>query len=149
MFNKLALLCAIPFMTMTANVYAEEVPAADPNALENAMTEQVEVGYFDIKPDIVTNLAQSDSKERLHYVRLKANIMVMDSNDLPLLQEREALIKDTIISILGSKVFSDVNKPTSREEIRSECLQKISDMMYEKDGRNIVQDFLIINFLYQ
>ncbi|SPT71260.1 flagellar basal body-associated protein FliL-like protein [Anaerobiospirillum thomasii] len=75
--------------------------------------------------------------------------MVMDSNDLPLLQEREALIKDTIISILGSKVFSDVNKPTSREEIRSECLQKISDMMYEKDGRNIVQDFLIINFLYQ
>lgn len=118
-------------------------------ALENAMTDHVEVGYYDIKPEIVTNLAQSSPSEKLHYVRLKAVIMIENNEEMASIKERDPLIRDAIINILGNKVFSQVNKPSAREEIRDECLKRIQDLLYEKDKKNIVQDFLILNFLYQ
>ena len=61
-----------------------------------------EIGYYDITPDFTTNLA-SNGSGRMHYLRVHVNVMVKDANDLPLLTEHDALIRDAILTIIGAK----------------------------------------------
>ena len=148
MYKFLSALTCLLVLSLSSQALAYD-PTRGGHALENAMTDNVEVGYYELKPEIVTNLAQSSPSEKLHYVRLKAVIMIENNEEMASIKERDPLIRDTIINILGNKVFSQINKPSAREEIRDECLKRIQDILYEKDKKNVVQDFLILNFLYQ
>lgn len=129
-----------------ANI-AIAAPSNEGAALE-AATSGPQVGYYNINPDFTTNVA-GYANSKLHYIRLSVSVVVYDSNDIKLLKEHEPLIKDAIISILGSKQYSQIITQNGREELRAECRDKVAQIMEQKAKRRVVQDLLFLHYLYQ
>lgn len=124
----------------------------DPNAVDPknviAATRTPEIGYYDLTPDFTTNLASAGTG-RLHYLRVHVNIMVKDSLDLDLVSANDPLIRDAIITIIGSKEYGAIATVSGRESLRAECRTKISELLAEKKGSPVVQDLLFTNYVYQ
>ncbi len=115
-------------------------------ALADAMAP--EVGYYDITPDFTTNLA-SNGAGRMHYLRVHVNVMVKDANDLPLLTEHDALIRDAILTIIGAKEYNAIATAAGREALRAECRARVAEILSNKKGGPVIQDLLFTNYIYQ
>lgn len=121
--------------------------AQDPaQALADAIAP--EIGYYDITPDFTTNLA-SNGSGRMHYLRVHVNVMVKDANDLPLLTEHDALIRDAILTIIGAKEYNAIATAAGREALRAECRARVADILANKKGGPVIQDLLFTNYIYQ
>ncbi|MDT3663608.1 MAG: flagellar basal body-associated FliL family protein [Anaerobiospirillum sp.] len=107
-----------------------------------------EIGYYDMTPDFTTNLA-SMGRGRLHYVRIHVNIMVKDNADLPLVTEQDPLIRDAILSIIGTKEYNAIATAAGREALRAECRARVAEILAEKKGGPVLQDLLFTNYVYQ
>ena len=99
--------------------FAEEGGGIDISSANNpaqalATARAPEVAYYDMTPDFTTNLANTGSG-RMHYLRVHVNIMVKDSADMPLLTEHDPLIRDAILSIIGSKEYNAIATAAGRE----------------------------------
>lgn len=121
--------------------------ATDPNQVL-AEAAAPEIGYYDMTPDFTTNLASTGSG-RLHYVRIHVNIMVKDSNDVALITTHDPAIRDTILSIIGSKEYNAIATASGREALRAECRARVAEFLSEKKGGPVLQDLLFTNYVYQ
>ncbi len=99
-----------------------------------------EIGYYNLNPDIVTNVATLSPTDKLHYVRIKMSLMLEDSRDSSIIADVEPVIRDAIVTILGTKEFGQVATNEAREKIRIECREKIISIMKEKFGKPIIMD---------
>lgn len=131
----------------TVPVYASGHGEPEPEAEE--VPAEPEVSYYNITPDFTTNVATLNPREKPHYIRVKMSLMLGDSTDTPIVTEMEPVIKDAVVSVLGAKDFSTVSSNSGREKIRSECRDKIVAIMQEKIGRQVVDDVLFLNYMYQ
>lgn len=127
-------------------IHLDDIKDVDPNSIMASHTP--EVAYYDLTPDFTTNLA-SNGVGRLHYLRVHVNVMVKDSVDLDLVSANEPLIRDAIITIIGTKDYGAISTVSGRESLRAECRTKISDILAEKKGGPVVQDLLFTNYVYQ
>ncbi|MGN1282152.1 MAG: flagellar basal body-associated FliL family protein [Succinivibrio sp.] len=108
-----------------------------------------EIGYYPLTPDLTTNVATLNPRDKLHYVRIKMSLMIEDSRDSTIIADVEPVIRDAIITILGTKEFGQVATNEAREKIRIECREKIISIMREKFGKPIIMDLLFLNYMYQ
>jgi len=140
----------LSFLFYGTSAFASGHGESEPEIDENAqLPSDPEIGYFTMEPDFTTNVATLNPREKLHYVRAKVSLMLDDSNDKALLTEMEPLIKDAIISILGSKEFAVIASNDGREKMRSECRDKLIAMFQDKVGRAVIQDVLFVSYMYQ
>ena len=77
------------------------------------------------------------------------SLMLEDSNDTSIIADVEPVIKDAVITILGSKEFGQVATNEARERIRIECRDKIIQIMQDKFGKQIIADVLFLSYMYQ
>lgn len=138
------LICALIFST---NIFAAESPETQQNV--NEVFSGPQIAYVAVQPDFVTNVAGVDGRGRLHYVRISVSLMLKDSTDINLVTKSLPSIRDVIITILGSKDFKIVSSPAGREAIRAECREKIFEIINDKNGKDIIQDVLFLNYIYQ
>ena len=108
-----------------------------------------EIGYYQLTPDITTNVATLNPRDKIHYVRIKISLMLEDSRDSAIIADVEPLIKDAIVTILGAKEFGQVATNEAREKIRIECREKISSILQEKFGKPLIVDVLFLSYMYQ
>ncbi len=108
-----------------------------------------EIGYYQITPDITTNVATLNPRDKIHYVRIKLSLMLEDSRDASIIADVEPLIKDAIVTILGSKEFGQVATNEAREKIRVECREKVTNILMEKFGKPLIIDLLFLSYMYQ
>lgn len=124
-----------------ASGHGEEAPAED-------QVVEPEIGYYNLNPDIVTNVATLSPTDKLHYVRIKMSLMLEDSRDSSIIADVEPVIRDAIVTILGTKEFGQVATNEAREKIRIECREKIISIMKEKFGKPIIMDLLFLSYMY-
>ncbi len=128
--------------------YAVEEEAGDSAQVDlDALMAPPEIGYYELKPDFTTSLFSTGS--RLHYLRVKISLMLDDSRDADFVGEKEPLIRDLIVTILGSKDYTSVSSSAGREALRSECRARISELLNERAGRKIINDVLFTNYVYR
>lgn len=137
---------ALLFITFSSVCFAGHGASKEAAPAEPA---EPEIGYYTINPDLTTNVATLNSRDKIHYVRAKIALMLEDSRDSAIIADVEPLIKDAIIDILGSKDFSQVATNESRERIRTECREKLLDIFKDKFGKPIIIDVLFLNYMYQ
>lgn len=157
------LACVLMFSAMVGSAYAASEVGTNPKARppidisdpgvtdpSQALADAIapEIGYYDVTPDFTTNLA-SAGVGRLHYLRVHVNIMVKDSNDLELLSTHDALIRDAILNIIGSKEYGAIATAAGREALRSECRARVAELLEQKKNGPVVQDLLFTSYLYQ
>ena len=130
-------LCQFAYASHGGEEVVEEAPA------------EPEIGYYTITPDLTTNVATLNPRDKIHYVRVKMSLMLEDSNDTSIIADVEPVIKDAVITILGSKEFGQVATNEARERIRIECRDKIIQIMQDKFGKQIIADVLFLSYMYQ
>ena len=125
-------------MAIASGHGGEETPAED-------QIVEPEIGYYNLTPDIVTNVATLSPTDKLHYVRIKMSLMLEDSRDSSIIADVEPVIRDAIVTILGTKEFGQVATNEAREKIRIECRERIISIMKEKFGKPIIMDKLYVS----
>ena len=133
--------------------FAEEGGGIDISSANNpaqalATARAPEVAYYDMTPDFTTNLANT-GPGRTHYLRVHVILMVKDSADMPLLTEHDPLIRDAILSIIGSKEYNAIATAAGREALRAECRARVAELLSAKKNGPVVQDLLFTNYVYQ
>lgn len=68
----------------------------------------------------------------------------VDSDAEVVLKEKDALLKDKVISVLANKSLSDVQSGEAREKLRRELLDKLNDI-----SDNKIKKVLFASFVYQ
>lgn len=138
-------------LTALAFIFSPLAIASGHGGEEAPAEEQVvepEIGYYTLN-DIVTNVATLSPTDKLHYVRIKMSLMLEDSRDSTIIADVEPVIRDAIVTILGTKEFGQVTTNEAREKIRIECRERIISIMKEKFGKPIIMDLLFLSYMYQ
>ena len=108
-----------------------------------------EIGYYTLEPDFVTNLATSNPKGKLHYVRIKISLMLFDEKDSTVIAGLNPMIRDAVLSLIAAKDYVSVASSEGRERLRQECREKITNIMQDKLGQDLVRDVLFLSYMYQ
>src|SRR5574344_2402302 len=137
---------ALMFLAVSSAAYAGHGAKEEP---EEPEVVEPEIGYYQLSPDITTNVATLNPRDRIHYVRVKISLMLEDSRDETIIADVEPVIKDAIITILGSKEYGQVATNEARERVRIECREKVISLLKEKFGKPIVIDLLFLSYMYQ
>lgn len=127
-------------------IHLDDLDSVTPQGIMAARTP--EIGYYDLVPDITTNLA-STGTGRLHYLRVHVNVMIKDKSDLDFVSKNDPVIRDAILTIIGTKDYGAISTVSGRESLRAECRTRVSDILAEKRGGAVVQDLLFTNYVYQ
>ena len=149
---KILLIIGFSLSTSFYAADAEPAPATDvtpqTNGLSNAMVTN-DVGYYNLTPDFTTNIAGASPSGKLHYLRVRVIVMLRSTADLEDVKKRDAIMRDAILSIFGSKTYEEVSSPEGREAIRSECRERVTKLIDNSIGHPVIQDLLFTNYLYQ
>ena len=116
---------------------------------ENAVKKTPEIGYYTMDPDFVTNLASANPKEKLHYVRIKISLMLFDEKDKDVIVGLNPVLRDAILSVISAKDFTQISSNEGREKLRQECRERLTSVLQDKIGQNLVRDVLFLNYMFQ
>ncbi len=118
--------------------------------MENAqITKDPEIGYYTLEPDFVTNLASSNPKDKLHYLRVQISLMLFDEQDVTVIAGLNPMIRDAVLSLIAAKDYVSVASSEGRERLRQECRERITSIMQDKIGQDLVRDVLFLSYMYQ
>ncbi len=128
--SRLLLVIALLLTSISSNVHAE----------------QKNVGYFGFEPDIITNYIST--KRRIGFVRITAELMVEDVQNVGVIEHHSPLLRDAIIDVLIRQPEQKVKSMTGREEIRVLILERLKDLMKKETGQPLIQDLIFTKYLY-
>lgn len=126
-----------------------EAPAEGEEGADEGIPAEPEVGYITLDPDFVTNLASSNAREKLHYVRIRVCLMLYDAKDREVIVGLEPVLRDAMLSVICAKEFTQIASNEGRERLRQECRERILNITQEKLGVDMVRDVLFTSYLFQ
>jgi flagellar FliL protein len=103
--------------------------------------------YYTLEPELTTNFHTTGNK--LGYIRVQIDIMVAHDSYLPILQQHDPLIRDTVVALLGEQDENTIKSLPGREELRKTMLEEINAMLLVETGKTLVSDLLFTKYLYQ
>jgi flagellar protein FliL len=135
----------IIYLSFTNISFSQESPKdenIDPNGIVKPVT-----GYYEMKSPFITNLSSNGNK--LNYVKASVVIVLNDSRDIPLLEEHDPLLRDAIITILGTTTYSEISRNNGRAKLLEDCKKKITELTDEAIGRRIIKNVMFTEFITQ
>ena len=111
-----------------------------------ANAEQKNVGYYGFEPDIITNYISN--KRRIGFVRITAELMVEDVQNVPVIEHHSPLLRDAMIDILIRQPEQKIKSMTGREEVRTLILEKLQELMEKETGKPLIKDLIFTKYLY-
>ena len=118
---------------MALSAQAAEKAAEDKAAADAAKLGIPVVSYYPLAPEIVTNYTASP--RHLGHVRIRASIVVSDTADVDAVKKYDAVIRDTLISILNESTAEDFERIA--DEMKDLVITRLSEVT---DGRKIFCD---------
>ncbi|WP_245837168.1 flagellar basal body-associated protein FliL [Paraferrimonas sedimenticola] len=112
----------------------------------NSGTNDSDFAYYGLEPEIVTNYIRASN--RMGYVRTSIELMAQSPSDLETLEHHDALIRATVVEILGAQTEEQIKSLEGREAIRQLCLTTINELLHHETGRQIVVNLLFTKYLY-
>ncbi|WP_217895633.1 flagellar basal body-associated FliL family protein [Oceanospirillum sanctuarii] len=104
------------------------------------------IAYTEVKPSFVLNYG---GPGRLKY--LKADITLVTSSPLAeqTVSHHMPLIRNELVSLFSRQTDEAVTTPVGQEQIRMEAAQAVKDLMQKEVGHPVIDDLLVLNFIYQ
>ncbi len=123
------------FATLALAANSEEAPKPD-------------IRYYDLDPNIITNY-QKPPARRLGFVTIDVQFQVTGEEGLDILDYHKPLIEDAIIDVINSQSEKVITDITQRDIIRNEIKTKLSAVLKEETGKEVIDDVLFTKFIYQ
>lgn len=95
--------------------------------------EHTQVFYVDFEP-IIVNLLDPTGKR---YLQVRLTLEIPNQKLEEEIRKKEAVIKDTIITVLSGKTVEEVIVPEAKDKIKQELLTKINEVLGEEVVTNI------------
>ena len=102
--------------------------------------------YFGFEPEIVTNYI--NNKKKLGYVRLSAELMIINAANVEVVEHHAPLLRDAIIGVLSKEPEEKIRSLTGREEVRLKCVREIKRLLKKETGNELIKDVLFTKYLY-
>ncbi|WP_164503514.1 flagellar basal body-associated FliL family protein [Pleionea sediminis] len=131
--------------------FAAEEPAAEDPAAEEKAADQgppPEVHYYDLDPNIITNYQKPPSR-KLGFITIDVQFQVNSIENLDLLEYHKPLVEHTLINVINGLDEELVKSLDRRDEIREIVKVKLSEVLKEETGSEIVENVLFTKFIYQ
>ncbi|ART82324.1 flagellar basal body-associated protein FliL [Oceanisphaera profunda] len=125
---------ALCILFTTAQLQAEEATTEGPL-------------YYTIEPDIITNY--HNSGQTLGYIRVTVDLMLESTDKMPLVEQHIPLLRDAINSLLAEQDQQQIRSLTLREQLASQGLQRLNDLLLKETGETPIRRLLFTKFLYQ
>lgn len=122
LFATLALLALSGASTLTAAADEEEKPPVD-------------VGYYALKPSIVSNLSGGPK-----YIRCDIQLMTEQAAEIPKLELHSAALRHAILMLIAGQDGKQLQTREGKEGLRKEALQAMQTQLEELTGKPIVND---------
>ena len=75
--------------------------------------------------------------------------MLFDENDKDIIVGLNPVLRDAILSVISAKDFSQISSNEGREKLRQECRERLTNVMQEKIGQDLVRDVLFLSYMFQ
>lgn len=134
-------------ITLVLVFLASCLPSTSVNAQEPAPTGPVYT-YIGMEPDIITNYA-GDNSQRLGYVRITIELMIVEPNHLEKLEHHMPLLRAAAIEMIGAQTQEKIKSLSGREDLRRMLLQRIQELMRRETGDEVVKNLIFTKFLRQ
>lgn len=95
--------------------------------------EQAQAFYLDLEP-IIVNLLDPTGKR---YLQIRLTLEIPDQKVEEIIKKKEAVIKDTIITVLSGKTIEEVIVPEAKDKIKQELLTRVNEVLGEELITNI------------
>ncbi|UTZ22890.1 flagellar basal body-associated protein FliL [Vibrio campbellii] len=105
------------------------------------------LAYFTLEPDLTTNFYTKGNK--LGYVQVRMDIMVMSQHDLAVIEHHQPLIRDAVIELLGKQTEDTIKSLSGREDLRKTLVKELNETLLPETGKTIIADLLFTKYLYQ
>ena len=119
---------------------AEEESTEDSEELETLL-------YYAIEPNILTFYQGTGKK--IGYVVVQVNIAVRGQDNYDLVELHLPLIQDALIDFFNRQDKSVIQPIAEREKLRGQAKEKISKLLKEETGKDVVNNLLFTNYIYQ
>lgn len=97
--------------------------------------------YVDFEP-IIVNLLDPTGKR---YLQVRLTLEIQDQKLEEEIKKKDAVIKDTIITVLSGKTVEEVIVPEAKENIKKELLAKINQVL----GEEIITNIYITQYIVE
>jgi len=104
--------------------------------------------YYDLDPNIITNY-QKPPARRLGFVTIDVQFEVNSEEKLDLLEHHKALLEDTLIDIINQQEETLIKDTARRGELRDLIKSRVSEVLKEETGNEVIQSVLITKFIFQ
>jgi flagellar FliL protein len=107
-----------------------------------------DIKYYDLDPNIITNYQKPPSR-RLGFVTVDVQFQVRGEEGLDILDYHKPLIEDALIDVINSQPEEVIKDNTKRSEIRDAIKTKLTAILKEETGKEVIEDVLFTKFIYQ
>lgn len=103
----------------------------------------------DLPPALYYNLptlvVSANYQGRLRYLQVKLSVMTREEDTLELLHDNTPLLQDSLIMLLGSYEFTELETSEGKESLRQKAQSRISELIQD----NGVESVLFTGFVIQ
>ncbi len=103
--------------------------------------------YYEVEPNILTFYQGTGKK--LGYVVVQVNIVVRGQENYDLVDLHLPLIQDSLIDFFNRQDKSVIQPFAEREKLRTQAKDVVSTVLKEETGKDIVENILFTNYVFQ
>ena len=130
--QKALLAVALAFSVVLFAQAATETPAASP--------------YVDLKPSFIGTIGPGP---RLQYLKVDVALRAADTVAVSRIEYHNPLIRSTLVTLFARQTSEDLAGLEGKEQLRSEALEAVQQVLEEEEGRPLVTDLLFTNLIVQ
>lgn len=130
--HKALLAVALTFSMVLPAQAATETPAASP--------------YVDLKPSFIGTIGPGP---RLQYLKVDVALRAADNAAVSRIEYHNPLIRNTLVTLFGRQTPDALAGLEGKEQLRSEALQAVQQVLEEEEGQPLVTDLLFNNLITQ
>lgn len=119
---------------------AEEADAAEEESKEPFM-------YYQISPNIMT--FYQDTGRKMGYIVVQVQVVVRGQDDFDAIDLHLPLLQDTLVGFFNSQDKATIQDLQQRENLRSQAKTKVAEVLKEELGREIVENLLFTQYVFQ
>jgi len=144
--SRLLTILALMFtLTVPAPLLAEEEEVEEVEEVEESDLEPIM--YFEIEPNILTFYQGTGKK--IGYVVVQINVAVRGQENYDLIELHVPLIQDNLIDFFNRQDKSVIQPFSEREKLRLQAQSSVEAVLQEEIGKDIVENLLFTNYVYQ
>lgn len=102
--------------------------------------------YLALEPAFVVNLSEGDSP---HYLQVGITLMAHDDKAIDTAKAADPVIRDAMVSLLGSQSASVIGTPAGRKKLQAEALAAVQKVVQARLGRPGIEALYFTSFVIQ